>query len=166
VGALTAPTSVALTCRWRSRPQHQLRTLVGAAGPDSIAAEAFPTSTPSGATCVRSPSRSRRKWGRLLGPPPIAAISVLIFASCVEALSSKRLSQSRIYEYTPESCRFDGVFSLLRNKLVASGVKRQERTLRGRSKALYSITSSAVASSEGGTVRPSVLAILRLRTSR
>ena len=31
-GALTAPTSMALTCRWRSRPQHQLRTLVGAAG--------------------------------------------------------------------------------------------------------------------------------------
>jgi hypothetical protein len=26
MGALTAPTSVALTCRWRSRPQHQLRT--------------------------------------------------------------------------------------------------------------------------------------------
>src|SRR5471032_672680 len=26
VGALTAPTSVALTCRWRSRPQHQKRT--------------------------------------------------------------------------------------------------------------------------------------------
>src|SRR6478609_4663290 len=27
VGALTAPTSMALTCRWRSRPQHQLQTL-------------------------------------------------------------------------------------------------------------------------------------------
>src|SRR6478672_3789616 len=27
VGALTAPTSMALTCRWRSRPQHQVRTL-------------------------------------------------------------------------------------------------------------------------------------------
>src|SRR5271167_1572977 len=26
VGALTAPTSMALTCRWRSRPQHQQRT--------------------------------------------------------------------------------------------------------------------------------------------
>src|SRR5439155_16387405 len=26
VGALTAPTSMALPCRWRSRPQHQLRT--------------------------------------------------------------------------------------------------------------------------------------------
>jgi len=26
VGALTAPTSMALTCRWRSRPQHQKRT--------------------------------------------------------------------------------------------------------------------------------------------
>src|SRR6476660_9743626 len=26
VGALTAPTSMALTCRWRSRPQHQMRT--------------------------------------------------------------------------------------------------------------------------------------------
>src|SRR3954452_9050906 len=26
-GALTAPTSMALTCRWRSRPQHQKRTL-------------------------------------------------------------------------------------------------------------------------------------------
>src|ERR1700730_11798209 len=26
VGALTAPTSMALTCRWRSRPQHQDRT--------------------------------------------------------------------------------------------------------------------------------------------
>src|SRR6188508_3362138 len=26
VGALTAPTSVALMCRWRSRPQHQKRT--------------------------------------------------------------------------------------------------------------------------------------------
>jgi hypothetical protein len=26
VGALTAPTSMALTCQWRSRPQHQLRT--------------------------------------------------------------------------------------------------------------------------------------------
>src|SRR5580704_19610728 len=25
VGALPAPTSVALTCRWRSRPQHQKR---------------------------------------------------------------------------------------------------------------------------------------------
>jgi hypothetical protein len=29
VGALTAPTSMALTCRWRSRPQHQKRTFVG-----------------------------------------------------------------------------------------------------------------------------------------
>src|SRR6266404_2429621 len=28
VGALTAPTSMALPCRWRSRPQHQERTLV------------------------------------------------------------------------------------------------------------------------------------------
>jgi hypothetical protein len=27
VGALTAPTSLALTCRWRSRPQHQKPTL-------------------------------------------------------------------------------------------------------------------------------------------
>jgi hypothetical protein len=26
VGALTAPTSMALPCRWRSRPQHQLLT--------------------------------------------------------------------------------------------------------------------------------------------
>src|SRR5215831_14941978 len=26
VGALTAPTSMALPCRWRSRPQHQERT--------------------------------------------------------------------------------------------------------------------------------------------
>src|SRR5262245_23793296 len=26
VGALTAPTSMALTCRWRSRPQHHKRT--------------------------------------------------------------------------------------------------------------------------------------------
>src|SRR5580692_7632427 len=26
VGALTAPTSMALTCRWRSRPQHQQQT--------------------------------------------------------------------------------------------------------------------------------------------
>src|SRR6476660_10517184 len=26
VGALTAPTSMALMCRWRSRPQHQKRT--------------------------------------------------------------------------------------------------------------------------------------------
>src|SRR5262249_29203167 len=28
VGPLTAPTSMALTCRWRSRPQHQKRTLL------------------------------------------------------------------------------------------------------------------------------------------
>src|SRR6266700_7647311 len=27
VGASTAPTSMALPCRWRSRPQHQLRSL-------------------------------------------------------------------------------------------------------------------------------------------
>src|SRR6202162_3685368 len=27
VGALTAPTSMALKCRWRSRPQHHKRTL-------------------------------------------------------------------------------------------------------------------------------------------
>src|SRR5258708_25662916 len=27
VGALTAPTSMALPCRWRSRPQHHKRTL-------------------------------------------------------------------------------------------------------------------------------------------
>src|SRR6266496_1828137 len=26
MGALTAPTSMALACRWRSRPQHQKRT--------------------------------------------------------------------------------------------------------------------------------------------
>src|SRR5215469_5160685 len=26
MGALSAPTSMALTCRWRSRPQHQKRT--------------------------------------------------------------------------------------------------------------------------------------------
>jgi hypothetical protein len=30
VGALTAPTSAALTRRWRSRPQHQKLTLEGA----------------------------------------------------------------------------------------------------------------------------------------
>src|SRR5580704_5132666 len=29
IGALTAPTSMALSCRWRSRPQHQLRTKKG-----------------------------------------------------------------------------------------------------------------------------------------
>src|SRR5262249_2422071 len=28
VGASTAPTSMALPCRWRSRPQHQKRTFV------------------------------------------------------------------------------------------------------------------------------------------
>jgi hypothetical protein len=28
VGALTAPTFMALTCRWRSRSQHQYRTLI------------------------------------------------------------------------------------------------------------------------------------------
>src|SRR5262245_27726607 len=38
--ALTAPTSLALTCRWRSRPQHQLRTLVGAAGTAASCQEA------------------------------------------------------------------------------------------------------------------------------
>src|SRR5664279_813483 len=27
VGALTAPTFMALTCRWRSRPQHQKQTI-------------------------------------------------------------------------------------------------------------------------------------------
>src|ERR1700756_342120 len=32
VGALTAPTFMALTCRWRSRPQRQLRTSVGKTG--------------------------------------------------------------------------------------------------------------------------------------
>ena len=32
VGALTAPTSMALTCRWRSRPQHQKRTAWWRAG--------------------------------------------------------------------------------------------------------------------------------------
>src|SRR5215831_1509237 len=31
VGASTAPTSMALPCRWRSRPQHQKRTLCTAA---------------------------------------------------------------------------------------------------------------------------------------
>ena len=31
LGALTAPTSVALSCRWRSRPQHQKQTLCSAA---------------------------------------------------------------------------------------------------------------------------------------
>src|SRR5262245_13107811 len=31
VGALTAPTSMALACRWRSRPQHQKRTKCAAA---------------------------------------------------------------------------------------------------------------------------------------
>src|SRR5262249_16597876 len=31
VGALTAPTSMALPCRWRSRPQHQKRTRCAAA---------------------------------------------------------------------------------------------------------------------------------------
>src|SRR5262245_7948361 len=32
VGALTAPTFMALTCRWRSRPQHQKRTFRGLVG--------------------------------------------------------------------------------------------------------------------------------------
>src|SRR5215813_2834662 len=38
VGALTAPTSMALPCRWRSRPQHQKRTYASQhalAGPSS-----------------------------------------------------------------------------------------------------------------------------------
>src|SRR5262245_61174295 len=31
VGGLTAPTSMALSCRWRSRPQHQKRTFTPSA---------------------------------------------------------------------------------------------------------------------------------------
>src|SRR5512144_555977 len=31
-GALTAPTFMALTCRWRSRPQHQKRILISVKG--------------------------------------------------------------------------------------------------------------------------------------
>jgi hypothetical protein len=45
VGALTAPTSMALMCRWRSRPQHHKRTfpqaidgLVSAARPNDRSA--------------------------------------------------------------------------------------------------------------------------------
>src|ERR1700727_1988812 len=34
VGVLTAPTSVALTCRWRSRPQHQKQTSYQLSGLD------------------------------------------------------------------------------------------------------------------------------------
>jgi hypothetical protein len=45
VGALTAPTSVALSCRWRSRPQHQYRT--------------WP---------LRSPERFRALWQMHSGP--------------------------------------------------------------------------------------------------
>src|SRR5215472_13343305 len=36
VGALTAPTSMALPCRWRSHPQHQKRTFALAAKRRSI----------------------------------------------------------------------------------------------------------------------------------
>jgi hypothetical protein len=38
VGALTAPTSMALPCRWRSRPQHHNRTWSGLSVPDYVAA--------------------------------------------------------------------------------------------------------------------------------
>src|SRR4029077_9615151 len=36
VGALTAPTSMALACRWRSRPQHQERTSHGVLSPSGF----------------------------------------------------------------------------------------------------------------------------------
>src|SRR5262245_25037836 len=36
VGALTAPTFMALACRWRSRPQHQKRTFIRAAGMSAL----------------------------------------------------------------------------------------------------------------------------------
>src|SRR5882757_1077642 len=36
-GALTAPASMALSCRWRSRPQHQVRTTAGSSSQAVIA---------------------------------------------------------------------------------------------------------------------------------
>ena len=43
VGALTAPTSAALTCRWRSRPQNQLRTYRCTALSDALGQQRTPT---------------------------------------------------------------------------------------------------------------------------
>ena len=49
---------------------------------------------------------------------------------------------------------------------IVGGPSRAISDYMRRSKtALYSITSSALASSEGGTVRPSALAVLRLITN-
>src|ERR1700741_3016757 len=39
VGALTAPTSMALQCRWRSRPQHHKRTRAPRSGPMNAPSE-------------------------------------------------------------------------------------------------------------------------------
>ena len=52
-----------------------------------------------------------------------------------------------------------GVFRLLQHNLPITGREQMQQ------KTLYSITSSARASSDGGTSRPSALAVLRLITS-
>src|SRR5262249_44999725 len=49
VGVSTAPTSMALPCRWRSRPQHQKRTFDGY----SINSSARPTIMPSALAVLR-----------------------------------------------------------------------------------------------------------------
>ena len=61
VGALTAPTSMALRCRWRSRPQHQYRTHAAAANSIISAASLRgvepPTASIADISCVASIDR-------------------------------------------------------------------------------------------------------------
>src|SRR3954470_24986597 len=45
VGALTAPAFMALTCRWRSRPQHQERKHHSVIGPRSYMPTVIPASS-------------------------------------------------------------------------------------------------------------------------
>src|SRR4051812_5205519 len=58
VGALTAPTSSALMCRWRSRPQHQERSAAQAPG-QTLAAYKLPANT---TTCMAAQGSLLPLW--------------------------------------------------------------------------------------------------------
>jgi hypothetical protein len=80
--------------------------------------------------------------------------------ACPNLLPSRRKSRRQVFRARNESLAMSVI------SLIASGAQTCARSLeRVQQKCLYSITSSARASTVGGRVRPSALAVLRLIVS-
>src|SRR5258705_9347678 len=66
VGASTAPTSVALACRWRSRPQHQKRKSIRTGSASHVQSSRLASCAPS----VNAAILAQASWGWSRPPSP------------------------------------------------------------------------------------------------